>query len=100
MEVILLHIERRQSRRFEYLTRTPPGCLIFVPGMPCREDALGQNQDMLERLHVSAVLGTLQCTPEEVEEVAGRQRSGHSHLGCCMTRSQTTGRRWMDGLVK
>lgn len=95
MEVLLLHIERRQLRWFENLTRTPSGCLIFIQGMPCTEDALRQNQDTLE----ITCLGCIGNVPVYTGR-GGWESEGHSHLDCCMTRSQTTGRRWMDGLVK
>ena len=62
VEPLFLRIERRQLRRFRDLVWTPPG---HLPG----EETPGQTKDPLERLYLSADLGT-----EELVEVA-RERS-------------------------
>ncbi|KAK3517255.1 hypothetical protein QTP70_001470 [Hemibagrus guttatus] len=55
VEPLLLHIERGQLRWLGHLFRMPPGRL---PGEVFREEAPGKTQDTLERLCVSAGLGT------------------------------------------
>ncbi|KAK3517289.1 hypothetical protein QTP70_002930 [Hemibagrus guttatus] len=55
VEPLLLHIERGQLRWLGHLFRMPPGRL---PGEVFREEAPGKPQDTLERLCVSAGLGT------------------------------------------
>ncbi|KAK3509762.1 hypothetical protein QTP70_008395 [Hemibagrus guttatus] len=58
VEPLLLHIERGQLRWLGHLFRMPPGPWGGVPGMPHREEAPGKTQDTLERLCLSAGLGT------------------------------------------
>ena len=62
VEPLLLRIEWTQLQ-FGHLVRMPPGCLPGVPGMPIQEETPGKTKNMLERLYLSADLGTSLCLP-------------------------------------
>ncbi|KAI3356975.1 hypothetical protein L3Q82_003603 [Scortum barcoo] len=80
--LLRLRIERSQLRWLGHLFRMPPGRLPQggVPGMSHQEEASGKTQDTLEKLCLSAGLGTPRGPPEELEEVSGAcVRSVNSH---------------------
>ncbi|KAI3371978.1 hypothetical protein L3Q82_006852 [Scortum barcoo] len=73
VEPLLLHIERSQLRWLGHLFRMPPGRLpreVFQ-ACPTGRRPRGKTQDTLERLCLSAGLGTPRGPPEELEEVSG-----------------------------
>ncbi|KAI3362885.1 hypothetical protein L3Q82_001925 [Scortum barcoo] len=74
VEPLLLHIERSQLRWLGHLFRMPPGRLpreVFQ-ACPTGRRPQGKTQDTLERLCLSAGLGTPRGPPgEELEEVSG-----------------------------
>ncbi|KAI3352505.1 hypothetical protein L3Q82_005456 [Scortum barcoo] len=74
VEPLLLRIERSQLRWLGHLFRMPPGRLpreVFQ-ACPTGRRPLGKTQDTLEKLCLSAGLGTPQgVPPEELEEVSG-----------------------------
>ena len=61
VELLLLCVDRSQLRHFGRLVRMSPWGDVL--GMPIQEETLGQTEDTLERLYLSASLGTSWCPP-------------------------------------
>jgi len=83
-----------------HLIRMPPGRLpLEVFRASDWEEAPGQNQNTLERLHISSGLGT----PRDLPGGTGECCWGEGNLGgppqatATATRPRTSGGEWMDG---